>query len=335
MSKTFHIGIDLGTSNTSIATSTGKRQTIATCVGYARDLIARKRFARDVLFGQEALDNRLALDMVWPLSDGVISEDEKAIKATRLILQNIVAEVLPEKQEDDTLLAAVGVPAQASLKNKKAILKASKGILDKVIIVSEPFAVAYSIDRFDECLIVDIGGGTTDLCRMHGSFPSAEDQLTLRCAGNHLDAAIEKAILEKYPEVQLSKKIVREIKERYGYVSETSDPVVVTLTRQGIPAEYDITELLRNACLELAQSISKAIHEMIASFDPDFQERLRNNIIIAGGGSRLKGIDIAIVNSLKPYGGGNAICVNDAEHCGSVGALKMCMEMPEKYWEKI
>ncbi len=335
MSEIFHIGIDLGTSQTSIATSTGKRFTTTTCVGYAKDVIARKRFGKDHLLGEEALENRLSLDMVWPLADGVICEEDRALEATGLILRHIIAESLAEKQENDKLYVAIGVPAQASINNKKAIIDVTKDFIDKIIIVSEPFSVAYSINRFDECLIVDIGGGTTDLCRMHGSIPDEEDQETLKYAGNFLDDELAKAILEKFPEVQLTPKIIRNIKEKYGYVSEVSELVKVKLTKRGIPAEYNITEILRESCLKLANPISKAIQELVGSFDPDFQEKLRNNIIIAGGGSRLKGIDIAIEKSLDAYGGGDAICVRDAEHCGSVGALKMCMEMPDEYWEKI
>lgn len=335
MPNIFHVGIDLGTSRTSITTSTGKHFTSRTCVGYPKDVIAQKRFNKPYLIGDEALENRLALDMIWPLSDGVICDDPKALEATHLILKHVVGTILPEYSNGDQIYAAIGVPAQASINNKKAIIEASKGILNKVLIVSEPFSVAYSIDRFDECLIVDIGAGTTDLCRMHGAMPEAEDQLTLKIGGNFLDETIRQALLAKYPNVQLSAQIIRRIKEKYGYIAEKSDPIIVSLTEQGIPHEYDITDILRQCCLQLTDTIGKAVQTLVGSFDPDFQARLRNNVIIAGGGSRLKGIDIAIENSLKPYGGGDAACVQDAEYCGSIGALKMCLEMPDDYWEQL
>ncbi|WP_086489606.1 rod shape-determining protein [Thioflexithrix psekupsensis] len=171
MPNTFHVGIDLGTSRTSITTSTGKRFTSRTCVGYPKDVIAQKRFNKPYLLGDEALENRLALDLIWPLSQGVISDNPKALEATHLVLKHVIETVLPEYRKGDLIYAAIGVPAQASINNKKAIIEASKNIVNKVLIVSEPFSVAYSIDRFDECLIVDIGAGTTDLCRMHGAMP--------------------------------------------------------------------------------------------------------------------------------------------------------------------
>ncbi|MDM8569321.1 rod shape-determining protein [Thiotrichales bacterium HSG1] len=331
----FYAGIDLGTSRTSIATSTGKHASTMTCVGYPKDIISRKRFNRDYLIGDNALENRLSLDMIWPLADGVICEDEKSLETTRLILKHIIAEVFPEKQETDEIYIAIGVPAQASITNKKAIIEITKDFIDKILIVSEAFSVAYSIDRFDECLIVDIGAGTTDLCRMHGSIPDIEDQATLNIAGNFLDNELMQAILKKFPDVQLTPQIIKRIKEKHGYVADISAPVRVTLTKLGIPTEYDITDILGDCCLKLTNPISKAIQEMVGTFDPDFQERLRNNIVIAGGGSRLKGIDLAIERSLCKYGGGDATSVQDAEYCGCLGALKMCVEMPEEYWEKI
>lgn len=335
MATTYYVGIDLGTSRTSIATSTGRRDSSTTCIGYPRDIISRKRLNRPYLLGDEALENRLALNIVWPLAEGVICADEKAPEATGLILRHIIDHALPEREEGDRIFAAVGVPSQASITNKKAIIAVTAPFIDKILIVSEPFAVAYAIDRFDEALIVDIGGGTTDLCRMHGSIPEAEDQITLKVAGNFLDDRITRSIHAAFPDVQLTPRIVRRIKEKFGYVSNVADPVKVTLTEAGIPSEYDLTEILRESCLELTRPICEAIQKLVGSFDPDFQEKLRRNIIIAGGGSRLKGIDRAVEKSLEAYGGGSASTVADAEFCGAIGALKMSMEMPEEYWEQL
>lgn len=42
-----------------------------------------------------------------------------------------------------------------------------------------------------------------------------------------------------------------------------------------------------------------------------------------------------IEKSLKAYGGANAGTVQDAEYCGCLGALKMCVDMPGEYWERL
>ena len=115
-------------SRTSIATSTGQRISTRTCVGYPKDIISRKRLNKPWLLGDEALENRLALNMVWPLAEGVICNDEKALEATGLILKHIIAQALPGKKPDDLIYAAVGVPAQASFTNKRAILDVTRVI---------------------------------------------------------------------------------------------------------------------------------------------------------------------------------------------------------------
>jgi rod shape-determining protein MreB len=38
---------------------------------------------------------------------------------------------------------------------------------------------------------------------------------------------------------------------------------------------------------------------------------------------------------LEAYGGGSAVCVDDAEFCGSTGTLKLCGDMPDDYWEQL
>ncbi len=54
------LGIDLGTSRSSIVSMGGVRKTVETYVGYARDPVSRKFLKQDVIFGKHALDNRLA-----------------------------------------------------------------------------------------------------------------------------------------------------------------------------------------------------------------------------------------------------------------------------------
>lgn len=334
-STTYHIGIDLGTSQSSISTSTGARLSTKTCVGYPKDVISQRRLNKDYLLGEEALKNRLSLNLVWPLAEGVICDDESSKKATQLVLKDLIKNTLPKQNKGDQVYATIGVPALASVRDKKTIISITEDFIDKILIVSEPFAVAYGSNRFDECLIIDIGAGTTDLCRMSGSLPSEDDQRSLTEAGNFLDQVISDAILHQYPDVQLTPQIIRTIKEKHGYVSDNSDPVIVTLTKKGQPGSYDITEILHKSCLKLSDAIGQAVQSLVADFDPDFQETLRNNIIVAGGGSRLMGIDKAIEKSLDNYGGGKAICVQDVEFCGANGCLKMCQEMPENYWDKI
>ncbi|TAJ13021.1 MAG: hypothetical protein EPO68_13405, partial [Planctomycetota bacterium] len=178
-----YLGIDLGTSRTSVSASNGVRESIASYVGYPKDVVSRKLLKRDVLFGEEAIEKRLALDLYRPLGEGVIkgsdgngSHSEANLRAARDLITEIIRRAKPRK--DELVYAVIGAPAQASILNKKAILDVARESVDSVMLCSEPFSVAYGLDWLDDVLVIDIGAGTTDLCRMHGTMPEDADQIT-------------------------------------------------------------------------------------------------------------------------------------------------------------
>src|SRR2546426_1759280 len=78
-----YMGIDLGTSRSSISASNGERHVVDSYVGWPLDMVARKLVQKPVLVGREALDNRSMLDLRRPLERGVIREgserDEEAV----------------------------------------------------------------------------------------------------------------------------------------------------------------------------------------------------------------------------------------------------------------
>ena len=330
----FYVGIDLGTSRTSISASNGVRHTLRSCVGYCRDVIAHKRLGTQVLVGEEALENRLALDLVHPLKNGVInSEDSRSVTAVQELLRHAILVCKPTK--DQPVYAVVGAPALASIENQRAILDVIDPLVASAMIVSEPFAVAYGLDVLTEALIVDIGAGTIDLCRMHGTIPDDGDQITLFTGGNAVDERLEHEILDRYPDVQLTRNMAREMKEKYGFVSDPHQTCEVTLTELGRPKPYDITDALRVACHGIVPGIVESIYKLIGTFDPEFQAKLRANVVLAGGGSRLSGLPLLIEKDLKGLGGGNVIAVEEPTYAGSNGGLKMAKEMPVRYWEAL
>ena len=52
-----------------------------------------------------------------------------------------------------------------------------KDLVDAVMVVSEPFLVAYGLGLYENAVIVDIGAGILDLFRMLGTIPSEEEQI--------------------------------------------------------------------------------------------------------------------------------------------------------------
>jgi rod shape-determining protein MreB len=327
-----YVGVDLGTSRTSISASNGARHTILTCVGHCKDIIGERRLGRRTLVGQEALDNRLALDIVRPLKSGVIdTSDERAMGTVQELLKHAIS--LCEPLPDQPIHAVIGAPGRASVENQRAILQAVDPLVSSVMIVSEPFAVAYGLNVLTEALVIDIGAGTVDLCRMHGTMPDEADQITLLTGGDAIDERAEQEILKRYPKAQVTRNMVRQIKEKYGFVSDPHQTCEVTLTEMGRPKTFDVTDALRVACHSIVPPIVEAIYRLIGTFHPEFQAKLRSNVILAGGGSRLSGLPLLLEKDLEGLGGGNVVAVDEPTYAGSNGGLRLAMEMPARYWK--
>jgi rod shape-determining protein MreB and related proteins len=336
-----YLGIDLGTSRTSVAASNGVRETIASYVGYPKDVVSRKLLQKDVLFGDDALAHRLSLNFFRPLGEGVIQckagdtpDSSENLRAARDLLCEIVRRAKPRK--DELVYAVIGVPAQASIHNKDAILKAAREAVDSVMLCSEPFSVAYGQDMLDDVLVIDIGAGTTDLCRMHGTMPEDADQITNTFAGDHVDEELTKRIRKKYPQAQFSVQMIKTIKEKHSSVMDRMEPVEVLLPVQGKPTPFDVTDEIRQSCRTLIPPIVDGLSKLIASFDPEFQERLKNRVLLAGGGSQIKGLDTAIELLMhERLGGGRVLRIEEPVYGGANGALKIAHDMPGEFWEKL
>ena len=65
-----YLGVDLGTANCSVATSTDITRTVPSVVGWPKDLVAYKFLQKSIVFGEESIRNRMALDLFYPLEKG-------------------------------------------------------------------------------------------------------------------------------------------------------------------------------------------------------------------------------------------------------------------------
>jgi rod shape-determining protein MreB len=75
--------------------------------------------------------------------------------------------------------------------------------------------------------------------------------------------------------------------------------------------------------------------ELIARFDPEYQSIVRENIILAGGGSQISGLSKAIEDALAEDGPCTVTVVEDPVYAGADGALALAKDMPEQYWQDL
>lgn len=345
MEKVVYMGMDLGTFKTSVASSTGTRDVIPSAVGWPKDHIARTMLGRDVIFGKDISEQRLAVNVVRPFEKGVLKYNghaeagvrqdqlDKHREAAKLLVEHAVTLTRPPKGLP--VYGVIGAPSRATILNKKEIYEAARDAFDAVMIISEPFAIAYGMNRLHDTLVVDIGAGTIDICPIYGTFPGEEDQVTVPLGGDFIDEHFHHYLRAAHPECQFSMNMLREIKERHGFVHDVNEKATVMLPVDGKPRQFDVTEPLKQACLTIVPPIIEGLRQVIARFDPEFQQRLLNNIVLGGGGSQLKGLDRVIEEALKEYGGGKVKRVGDAVFAGAVGALKMAMSVPAHFWENM
>ncbi len=329
-----YVGIDLGTSRSSVSASNTKRTWIESYVGWPKDFISQQVVGRPVLFGEDALSNRLSLDLVRPLEHGIIKEGiDRSEEAVKEIIRHLIE--LSEPAGDQKIYAVVGVPSDSLKVNKLAIRRAVSEFVHSLMVVTEPFAVAYGMNLLNNSLVIDIGAGTTDFCIMHGTIPAEDDQKTILFAGDYVDDQLFSYLSEKYPSSKFNKNMVRQFKEKYSFVREIPGDILVELPVNGKPVMHDIKNEVKRACESILPALAETTTEMIARFDPEFQIKIKNNIVIAGGGSLIRGIREYLQDALKEYGPCKVTLVQDPLFAGSDGALKLAQDMPPKYWETL
>ncbi len=326
------VGIDLGTSRCAISADNGNKDWIESYVGWPKDFIAQKLLGKSVLFGADAIKHRLSLDMFRPLKDGVIKEgstrDEEAVKE---LIKHLIG-LASNNNEYKKVRAVVGVPARSFTASKIAVQKAVSGFVDALMVVSEPFSVAYGVDALDNAMIIDIGAGTLDFCIMHGTVPGEDEQRTVLTAGDYIDQQLHDFMKEKYPKADFNLNMVRRFKEENSFVGEPKSKVEVEVPIGGKPTMIDITEEMRKACESIMPPLLETCLELIAKYDPEYQDIVRQNIILAGGGSQIKGLAEYIAKALKEYGPTKAQVINEQVFGGADGALALAKDTPQEYW---
>ena len=333
MSDRLYVGIDLGTYQSTISSSAGASHTIETIVGRPKDPVARNFLGRDVLFGNDALKNKLACNLYRPMAAGVAQDDEANLAAAKAFVSHLLETVDPE--EYDEVFGVICSPSHVSFTDKSNLVATLRGQVNAIMVVTEPFATAYGIEEIAGSIVVDIGAGTTDIARIHGTFPSDEDQITIQEAGDWLDLELMELVRKKYTGAQVTKDMVRRWKEASSYVGMDVKEVMVELSVEGKKQVVDIGDLIVEACESIVPLVANAVKKIVATADPEYQPILRNNIILSGGGSLIEGVAARMAEEISDIGDVNVWCVEDAINSVANGALKLAGEMPDDMYTAI
>lgn len=331
--RTLFVGVDLGTNHTAISTSDGKKNSILSVVGTPRDAVASKFLKKEHMFGEEALTHRVALDLFKPIEDGVLKNQPEDIEAAKGLIEHVLQSV--DGDRDIQKYAIIGVPARASVLSKKNVMDMAGEFFDGIMVASEPFCVAYKLGKLEHTMVVDIGAGTTDICRVHGTLPVPDDQISTNKAGNYIDREFVRLIQESYTDVRVTLEMARKWKEQYSYVGNIEKEIVVEVPAGASILKLSVTKELKHACESIIPDIVSGISKLISTYEPDFQDTLRSNIYLAGGGSQIKNLPAVLEKHMELFGGGKVSVFKDPVYGGADGALKLAMDMPQEFWQTI
>lgn len=328
-----YLGIDLGTSETTVCASNGISARRKSVVGWPKDLISQKLLKKEILFGEDALKHKLALNLYRPLEKGVIKDTDGDLDASKELIKYIIGLAKPKKY--DKVYAVIGAPARSTFTNHQSIIDAAREVVEAVMIVSEPFSVAYGEGKISNAVVIDVGAGTTDVCSLKGTMPEDDDQITLEKAGDHIDNMLMESVRKKIEGAQITKDMAKRWKEEFSFVMEPERPAIVEITIQGKPVRVDITKNVQEACESIVPEIVSCIKSIISSFDPEFQTELKQNIILAGGGSLIRNLDKRLTKELRSLGAIRVTKVQDPFISGAKGALTLARDLTDDYWRTI
>lgn len=230
---------------------------------------------------------------VRPLKDGVVADFDTAQKMLRLFLDKVGVKRLWSKP-----IIVVAVPPVVTSVEHRAIKDAAYAAgARKVYIMEEPMAAAIGaglpISEPQGSLIVDIGGGTTDVAVI--SLGGIVTSRSIRIGGDAMDSAIVNYVKNKY-QLLIGERTAEELKMSIGSAFKLKDDVDAHIRGRdlvsGLPKDMVISaEEVREAISDQVLKIVTAIKSTLDETPPDLVSDLSvAGIVLAGGGALLRGL---------------------------------------------
>jgi rod shape-determining protein MreB and related proteins len=103
----------------------------------------------------------------------------------------------------------------------------------------------------------------------------------------------------------------------------------------GVPTQLDITAEMRAACESIVPPIVEAMLDLLSEVEPEFQERVRNAVILAGGGGLIRNLAPMLEKALERVGGGKVTVTDAPMFVGSDGGLAIAEDAQDGDWERL
>ncbi len=320
MFGTQDIGIDLGTASVLVYVK-GRGIVLREPSVVAVD----KKTGRMLAIGEEARKmlgrTPESIEAIRPLRDGVISDYHVTETMLRYFLDKVVGKKFFFKPR-----VVVCVPSGVTEVEKRSVIEATEDAgAREVDLIEEPIAAAIGagidISRPYGSMIVDIGGGTTDIAVI--SLNNTVVSTSLKLAGDKFDEAIVRYMRKKH-NLLIGERTAEELKINIGAAFPRKETIFMEVTGRnlvsGLPKTVNVgSDEMIEALDEPVQAILEAVHDVLERTPPEISSDIFDRgIIMTGGGALLYGLDMRI----QQYTRVPCFVAEDAISCVAIGTGK-------------
>ena len=255
---------------------------------------------------------------VRPLRQGVYTVTEKMLK---YFIQKAIGKRMLKKPR-----ISVCVPSGVTEVEKKAVEDATlQAGAREVAIIEEPIAAAIGagIDISRPCgnMIVDIGGGTTDIAVI--SLGGTVVSTSIKIAGDDFDEAIVRYMRKKH-NLLIGERTAEDIKIKVGSAYPKAEVTTMNVRGRnlvtGLPKTVEVSsEETEEALREATSQIVEAVHSVLEKTPPELASDIADRgIVLTGGGSLLSGLE----DLIEAKTGINTMTAEDPMTCVAIGTGK-------------
>jgi rod shape-determining protein MreB len=258
---------------------------------------------------------------IRPLKDGVISDYD----ITERMLKHFIKKACG-KRRISAPRVVVCIPCEATEVEKRAVKDAARNAgAKKVFLIEEPLAAAIGagldISKASGSMIIDIGGGTTDIAVI--SLGGMVVRSSLKIAGDKFDEAIISYIRKEY-KLMIGERTAEDMKINIGAAYRREDDITMEIRGRdlitGLPKNITISsEVMREALKDSTNAIVECTHSVLEKTPPELAADIADKgIVMTGGGALLYGLDKLIMDAMHVP----VTVAEDAVSCVALGTGK-------------
>nr|WP_296155954.1 rod shape-determining protein [uncultured Blautia sp.] len=314
------IGIDLGTRNC-LVYSTGRGLVLKepSVVIYDKDTEKIRAIGEEARQMEGHVSSNM--EVIRPIRQGVIVD----FVVMEKMLKYFIAKAMGRRAFRKPRIS-ICVPSGITEIERRAVEEATyQAGAREVFLVEEPIAAAIGagvdVTKPFGNLIVDIGGGTTDVAVL--SLGGVVASTSIKTAGDAFDQAIMSYVRQNHS-LFIGEDMAENIKIKIGTAVEEATPQVMEVKGRnvltGLPKKVKLTsEEIRVALRDATGQVVEAVHGVLEKTPPELAaDIVDRGIVLTGGGALLRGMDTLIEQKT----GVTTLTVQDAMHVVAVGTGK-------------